>query len=101
MESVEVNMHFKEDQQQELADAFGAKRVGEPPGGDAATLPEERGGCSDNSSKGSGIVFGAAVRAWKQVIALKEVLAEGIVVKRVECSREELLLPVWERAEMF
>ena len=65
VESVEVNTHFEEDQQRELADAFRAKRVGKPPGGDAATLPEERGGCSDNPSKRSSTVFGAAVRAWK------------------------------------
>ena len=93
MELVAGDEGFKEDEESELADAFGAKRVGEPAGSSATTLPENKGGGSDDPAEGAGMVLGTSVRAEQEGGATYEVLGEAVDLICLEGAFKEFAFP--------
>ena len=97
---MEIEVGFQEDEDGELSDAFGTKRVCVPSRRDAGTLPEESGGGGDNPPERAGVILCAPIRTQEQVVALDEMLCEGVRGVRLEHTCEQFPLPRWEGLEM-
>ena len=87
---------FHEQEQGELAYAFGVEGVGKLTSGDSATFPEKVGCCSNDPAVGACVARGAAVGAKKDQGAADEMLSKTLIAARFEGALEKVALPSGE-----
>ena len=83
---------FYEQEQGELAYAFGAEGVGEPASGDSATFPKKVRCCGNDPAVGACVARGATVGAKKDRGAADEMLDETLSAARFEGALEKVAL---------